>query len=117
MNVAIATCEALPDGFEDDHPLADALDAEFAIWDSPDVDWDRFDRVIVRSPWDYTHERDAFLAWADSLDGKLHNEPEVLRWNSDKRYLADLAEAGLPVVSTEFVGRTTRSRRCEARWW
>jgi len=28
----------------------------------------------------------------------------VLRWNSDKRYLADLEEAGLPVVATEFVG-------------
>ncbi len=104
VKFAIATCEALPDGYPDDQPLAEELDAEFAVWSNPAVDWDGYDRVIVRSPWDYTHHRDAFLAWADSLDGKLDNQPAVLRWNSDKRYLADLAEAGLPVVSTEFVG-------------
>lgn len=103
LNIAIATCAALPYGFEDDRPLAQALAAEFAVWDSPEVDWDRFDRVIVRSPWDYTFKRDAFLDWADSL-GEVQNRSEVLRWNSDKSYLADLAEAGLPVVSTEFVG-------------
>ncbi len=104
MKFAIATCAALPEGFEDDRPLAEALGAEFAVWDSPDVDWDGFDRVIVRSPWDYTFKRDAFLDWASSLGERIHNRPEVMRWNSDKRYLADLAEAGLPVVSTEFVG-------------
>ena len=104
MRIAIATCAALPEGFADDQPLARALAAEFAVWDSPEVDWGRFDRVIVRSPWDYTLKRDAFLDWADTLGERVQNHPEVLRWNSDKRYLADLAEAGLPVVSTEFVG-------------
>ena len=104
MNVALATCEALSDGFEDDRPLAEALGAEFFVWDSPEVDWDRFDRVIVRSTWDYTYKRDAFLDWADALGERLQNPPEVLRWNSDKRYVADLAAAGLPVVPTQFVG-------------
>ena len=104
LKFAIATCAALPDGFEDDQPLAEALGAEFAVWDSPEVDWDRFDRVIVRTPWDYTYNRDAFLEWADSRGERVQNRPEVLRWNSDKRYLADLAGAGLPVVPTEFVG-------------
>ena len=104
LKFAIATCAALPDGFEDDRPLAEALDAEFVVWDSPEVDWDRFDQVIVRSTWDYTHKRDAFLDWADALGGRLQNPPEVLRWNSDKRYVADLAAAGLPVVPTQFVG-------------
>jgi hypothetical protein len=102
--VAIATCAALPEGYDDDHPLAEALAADFAVWDDPAVDWGRFDRVIVRSPWDYTFKREAFLEWADSLGETLENRPEVLRWNSDKRYLADLAEAGLPVVETRFVG-------------
>lgn len=104
VRIALATCVALSDGFEDDRPLAQALGAQFVVWDSPEVDWDRFDLVVVRSPWDYTLKREAFLDWAYSLGEKLQNRPEVLRWNSDKRYLADLAEAGLPVVSTDFVG-------------
>ena len=74
------------------------------MWDSPEVDWDRFDLVMVRSAWDYTYKRDAFLDWADALGERIQNRPEVLRWNSDKRYVADLAASGLPVVPTEFVG-------------
>jgi hypothetical protein len=104
MKIALATCTALSEGYEDDRPLAEALGAEFAVWDSPEVDWDRFDRVVVRSTWDYTHTRDAFLDWADALGEKVQNRADVLRWNSDKRYVADLAAAGLPVVPTEFVG-------------
>jgi len=109
VNVAIATCAALPGGFDDDQPLAEALraggsEAAFEVWDDPAVDWERFDRVVVRSPWDYVFKPDEFIAWAESLDGKVQNSPELLRWNSDKRYLADLAEAGLPVVETGFAG-------------
>lgn len=109
MRVAIATCAALPGGFDDDQPLLDALrargaEAEFAVWDDGAVGWDRFDRVVVRSTWDYVFKRDAFLEWGDSLGAGVQNGPAVLRWNSDKRYIADLAEAGLPVVHTDFVG-------------
>ncbi len=32
----------------------------------------------------------------------LANAPEVVAWNVDKRYLADLAEAGVPVVPSRF---------------
>jgi hypothetical protein len=72
-------------------------------WDDASADWDAFDAVIVRSTFDYSRRRDEFLAWADALDGRLRNPPAVLRWNSDKRYLSDLASAGLPVVPTIFV--------------
>jgi hypothetical protein len=109
VEIAIATCSALPGGYDDDQPLAEALRARgasavFAVWDDPAVKWRSFDRVVVRSPWDYVPRRDEFVAWAESLDERVHNAPGLLRWNSDKRYLADLAEAGLPVVPTRFVG-------------
>jgi glutathione synthase/RimK-type ligase-like ATP-grasp enzyme len=89
----------------DDGLLADALgeDAVVAVWDDPAVDWSAFDLVVIRSTWDYTPRRDEFLAWADALGERLHNPPAVVRWNSDKRYLADLEAAGLPVVPTTFV--------------
>jgi len=109
VRVALATCSALPDGFDEDQPLAEALraggvDVSFAVWDDPAVDWKGFDRVVVRSTWDYVPRREEFLAWAESLDGRVQNAPELMRWNSDKHYIADLAEEGLPAVETVFAG-------------
>ena len=108
MQVALARATVVPDEFDDDDRLADALrargvDATLAVWNDPAVGWSTFDRVIVRSTWDYTHQLDRFLAWADAVGPTLRNRPELIRWNTDKRYVADLAEAGLPVVDTRFV--------------
>ena len=108
MDVALARAAAVPDDFDDDARLAAALGARgigatLANWNDPAVDWSAFDRVVVRSTWDYTHQLDEFLAWADAIGPALRNPPELIRWNSDKRYVADLAGAGLPVVGTRFV--------------
>jgi hypothetical protein len=108
MQIALATCNAVPPQFDDDELLAEALrdrgaEAEFVEWTDSEADWTSFDRVVIRSTWDYTHRREEFLGWADSLGGRLRNVPEMVRWNSDKRYVADLAEAGLPVVPTRYV--------------
>lgn len=73
------------------------------MWDDPAVDWAAYDLVVIRSTWDYTERRDEFVAWCERVGQRLHNPPDVVRWNSDKRYLADLAAAGLPVVPTTFL--------------
>jgi glutathione synthase/RimK-type ligase-like ATP-grasp enzyme len=103
--IALATCSHLPSGDADDAGLPAAVDgdASFVVWDDADVDWNTYDLVVVRSTWDYHHRRDAFLAWARGLGDRLANPPEILEWNTDKRYLKELAEAGLPVVATELV--------------
>jgi len=77
--------------------------AEPLVWDDPAVAWDGYDLVVLRSTWDYTERRDAFVAWCERVGGRLHNPPGVVRWNSDKRYLTDLEAAGLPVVPTTFL--------------
>jgi glutathione synthase/RimK-type ligase-like ATP-grasp enzyme len=105
--VALATCAEIPEGDEDFPALIEALapfgvEAEPAVWDAQ-IDWSRFDLVVVRSTWDYAERRDAFLAWARSLPRILNPVP-VLEWNTDKqRYLTALAALGVPVVPTEFV--------------
>jgi glutathione synthase/RimK-type ligase-like ATP-grasp enzyme len=104
--VALATCSELSELDEDERrvlePLADlGVEAEPRVWDDPEVDWEAFDLTVVRSTWDYVGRREQFLAWAESVP-RLHNPAEVLRWNTDKRYLAELADAGLPVVPTWF---------------
>jgi len=105
--VALATCRELPDLFEDDAPLLPALaavgvDAVPAVWDDPAVDWAAFDLVVVRSTWDYVPRRDEYVAWARSVP-RLANPADVVAWNTDKRYLRDLAAAGVPVVPTSWV--------------
>jgi glutathione synthase/RimK-type ligase-like ATP-grasp enzyme len=102
--IALATCEQLPDLDPDDRLLRAALgDAAAPVWDDPAVDWDAFDVVLPRNTWDYIVRRDEFLAWADRVGTRLLNPPEVVRWNTDKRYLGELTEAGLPVVPTAVV--------------
>jgi glutathione synthase/RimK-type ligase-like ATP-grasp enzyme len=56
--------------------------------------------VVVRSTWDYPDRREAFLAWAESLPHVL-NPPEVLRWNTDKRYLEELSVDVIPTTFAE----------------
>lgn len=105
--VALATCRALPEGDADDRALpaalaAQGIEATWEIWDDDTVNWLAFDLVLIRSPWDYTDRRDAFIAWAHAVP-RIANPADVLAWNTDKTYLADLAQAGLPVVPTRFV--------------
>jgi glutathione synthase/RimK-type ligase-like ATP-grasp enzyme len=104
VRIALAGCQAIDD--PDEPVLIEALRrqgvaAEGHPWYA-EVDWARYDLEVVRSTWDYIDRRDEFLAWADSVPA-LANAASVLRWNTDKRYLARLAEAGLPVVPTTYV--------------
>lgn len=82
------------------------LNISFQIWDDPAVDWSRFDLIVLKSPWDYFDKIDAFYAWLDKLESlnvRVLNPVEIVRWNADKRYLLDLQEQGVKVVPTEWL--------------
>ena len=108
--VALATCREFPQLDDDDRLLPPAL-AELgitaipAVWTDDSIDWSSFDAVIVRETWDYSQDRPAFLAWIHRVAEStlLLNPAAVIEWNTDKRYLRDLAEAGLSVVPTVFL--------------
>ena len=105
--VAVVTCAELPQLDPDDRLLAPALTAlglesEIVCWDDPAADWTAYDLVAVRNTWDYAARRDEFLAWARSVE-RIVNPADVLEWTTDKRYMAELEAAGLPVVHTQFV--------------
>jgi hypothetical protein len=102
MKVAFATCSAMPEGWVDDHAAARLLDADFRVWDDPAVDWSAYDRVVLRSVWDYSWRVEEFLDWCRGVGpGKLRNSPGLVAFNADKRYLAAI-EA--PSVPTRYVG-------------
>jgi hypothetical protein len=98
--IAFATCAKLADGFEDDREAARLAGAEFVVWNDPAVDWSVYDLVVIRSVWDYTIQRDAFVTWARSLGDRVVNSPDLIAFNSDKAYLGAL---GVPTVPTRYV--------------
>lgn len=105
--VALASCRAFPDLYDDDAPLVPALDAQgveavVEVWDDPGVDWAAYDLVVVRSTWDYVPRRQEYLAWARRVPA-IANPVDVLEWSTDKSYLRALAAAGVPVVPTTWV--------------
>ena len=61
--------------------------------------------MVLRSAWDYPDRLADFLPWLDRVDAvsELVNPPAMVRWNLDKRYLAELAEAAVPITPTVFV--------------
>ncbi len=102
MRIAFATYPDLPDGWGDDQEAARLAGAEFACWDDPAVDWEAYDRVVLRSVWDYSSRIEEFLAWCRSVGAeRLRNTPELVAFDSDKRYLGEL---GVRIAPTVFVG-------------
>jgi len=122
-HVLLASC-ARARGLDDDEPmllgaLAEAgASAAAADWADPAVDWSAADAVVVRSTWDYAARRDEFLAWARRVETvtPLHNPAAVLAWNTDKRYLAELAAAALPVVPTSWAADPGELPAALAAW-
>jgi hypothetical protein len=105
--VAFVTCTALPNLDPDDALAVAPLRAlgatvHAAAWDDPSVDWHSYDLAVLRSAWNYPLVRDEFVAWAHTVP-RLVNSADLVEWNTDKRYLAALSSAGVPIVPTSWI--------------
>jgi hypothetical protein len=110
--VALVTCRPSPEVNADrDLPVlvrelrAAGAEADAVYWDDTDVDWAGYDLAVIRSTWDYSWRAAEFTAWAERCAKvtRLANPADVVRWNTDKRYLGELAAAGVPVVPTRYI--------------
>jgi hypothetical protein len=88
------------------------VSAETRAWDDPSVEWGACAMAVIRSTWNYVRNHDAFLAWVDRCASltTLWNPASVVRWNSHKGYLLELAAKGLPVVPTTLLRRGSAAR-------
>lgn len=115
--MALVTCSRIPDLTADDRLLAAALrargaEASAVVWDAKGVGWPSFDRVVLRSVWDYHLRLPEFADWLDARTGDgsaLVNAGPLVRWNLHKSYLDDLAAAGCAVIETVRVPRGRRT--------
>lgn len=113
--VAFVTYEASPAITSSDAQVIPLLaphdiEIEAAVWSDPAVNWASYDAIILRSTWDYHERYKEFLAWIDRLERAglpLWNSPAVVRRNSDKIYLQELAAKGFTTVPTVFPSAIT----------
>ncbi|MFL6735746.1 MAG: RimK family alpha-L-glutamate ligase [Sphingomonas sp.] len=78
------------------------VNVEPVVW-SEAGDLSAFDLILPLVAWGYHLD---YPRWLDFLERAerdqlpLLNPPELLRWNGDKAYLAELGDAGVPTVPT-----------------
>ncbi len=76
------------------------------------------DMVLPLVAWGYHGRSGAWHALLDRLEAEgttVANPVPVLRWNSDKRYLLDLARHGIPTIPTRYVPAFDALALAEAR--
>lgn len=110
LRIALVSAVSARELDEDLAPLLSALTARgilasVACWDDPAIPWSGFDAAVLRSTWDYTFRLEEFRDWLKRVERRtqLFNPVPLLHWNLDKRYLLELAAAGVPVIPTRLV--------------
>lgn len=110
------TCNHVPDLDPDDRVVLDELERRgvstaVGVWSDTRVEWSWVRLCVLRSTWDYHTRYDEFIGWLDRVAGltTVRNHPALVRWNSDKSYLSDLARHGVPIVPTVRICRGQRT--------
>ncbi|NLI17811.1 MAG: glutathione synthetase [Actinomycetales bacterium] len=105
--VTLVTSSDLPTLSDDFSGLLDAIsrrgvEVGTAVWDDPGVDWEGAGLCVILTVSDFADRPEEFFEWAARVP-RLLNDPGVLRWNSDKHYLQDLALSGVPTIDTTWL--------------
>ena len=111
MHIALVTARHVDPDLTDDVYLSEALTEcgqrfDWRAWDDPAVRWQDYDRVVLRSCWGYHLDTPRFEAWLmrlDVLGVHLINPSSLVRGNIHKRYLLELAAAGVPIPKLRLV--------------
>lgn len=103
------------DAFEHDY-MMDALRGPFADldmeiqdvdWADDNLDWASFDAALIGTTWDYWDQPEQFIAALETIESqtRLFNSASTVRWNSDKRYLKELAAKGARTIPTLWIDK------------
>lgn len=114
MQIALVTSKLHPDLLETDRNLINIfaekrIIAEPVIWNNPDIDWTKFDYVIIRTTWDYFYHYTKFQYWLEDLEKnniQVINHIHTIKKNVHKYYLRELQSRGVEIIPTLFVDKT-----------
>lgn len=80
-------------------------------WRAPLVDFAGVEAALLGTAWDYQDDPAGFIARLQALGERgiaVHNPPEVVRWNSDKRYLEQIGQSA-PTVPTLWLDDVSKA--------
>jgi glutathione synthase/RimK-type ligase-like ATP-grasp enzyme len=114
MNIALLTCEKLPELTIADQRLIPALAknnivAKAVIWNDKTINWSDFDYLIFRNTWDYFEKETEFNLWLDQIEKlgiKTLNTIEIIKQNKHKFYLREMKKQGILILPTVFIDKT-----------
>ncbi|TKB45725.1 ATP-grasp domain-containing protein [Thalassotalea mangrovi] len=72
-------------------------------WHDKNINWSKFDVVLIRSPWDYQQYEQEFIDVLETIEAssaRLENDMTTVRWNINKKYLAELQQKHVAIVPT-----------------
>lgn len=86
-------------------------------WRDRQADWNMYEAVIIRSPWDYQQDAKRFMNVLEEIDestARLENALNLVKWNIDKQYLRELENQGILIVPTLWGNQLGRDHLIEA---
>ena len=113
--IAFLTMDSLADFVAYDHLVVEELrqsgvSVQEVSWRHPAPNWSQYAAVIIRSPWDYQSDPQAFLQGLEQIElssARLLNSLATVRWNIRKSYLRELETAGHTIVPTIWLQSPT----------
>ncbi|WP_372365718.1 RimK family alpha-L-glutamate ligase [Candidatus Uabimicrobium sp. HlEnr_7] len=123
MKCAFLTCEDLPNMIDEELALIKLLakkniDVDIVIW-SQKTNWSSYECVVIRTTWDYYLQSDLFLGVLQEIADsgcRLFNTLDIVRWNTNKNYLIDLQQKGIPVIPTKIIASQQERRTLFSLW-
>jgi len=114
MKLAILTSIDMPNLLPYDMEVIELLknkgiESTILVWDEimktdPQL-LQRYDAILVRTIWDYFLKYDEYLKLLSFLEEskvKIFNPIDILRWNSNKKYLQELQSKDFDIIPTIF---------------
>jgi glutathione synthase/RimK-type ligase-like ATP-grasp enzyme len=116
MECVLVSCTELAAPTASDALLADALSARgirvhHRAWDALTPAAAAGQLLCLRSTWDYHLRGAEFAAWlgaCEAAGATIVNAPTLVRWNMDKGYLRELADAGVAMPASEWFAPSER---------
>ena len=83
------------------------LSVEIKDWKDEVYNWKNTKYAIFRNTWDYFEKFEEFNNWIikTKTKTKFINCIELVKWNTDKKYLKFLSDKGINVSKTEFINK------------
>ncbi|QBY05566.1 hypothetical protein E2K93_14815 [Thalassotalea sp. HSM 43] len=105
---AILTMDCLDDFEAYDHlfdqPLLElGWQTHMVSWRQSNVDWNQYDVVLIRTPWDYQDDAPLFMQVLTDIEQSravLENSINIVEWNINKKYLRELEQYSVNIVPT-----------------